>query len=228
MIKEFKKEYKFLSNFYPVDIELHGKVYSSVEHAYMSCKSYSEEWKDFCSDKKNSAGYVKKESKKIKLIENWEFIKLSIMETCLRNKFKNPELARKLLYTNNEFIQEGNYWGDKFWGVCLKTNQGENNLGKLIMKIRNELRFSLSHYDKIKLLLFDIENLLSSPLDEEKSKEILKNISYELNSYSTNKTRSLTSFQVWLGSQYKDLPTDSTNVTIRALKYLKETNKFNI
>ena len=37
-------------------------------------------------------------------------------------------------------IEEGNWWKDKFWGVDIKTRQGENHLGKLIMKIRKSLQ----------------------------------------------------------------------------------------
>ena len=37
-------------------------------------------------------------------------------------------------------IEEGNWWKDKFGGVDIKTRQGENHLGKLIMKIRKELQ----------------------------------------------------------------------------------------
>jgi predicted NAD-dependent protein-ADP-ribosyltransferase YbiA (DUF1768 family) len=33
-----------------------------------------------------------------------------------------------------------NTWSDTFWGVDLKTGKGDNNLGKLIMKIRKENR----------------------------------------------------------------------------------------
>ena len=36
-------------------------------------------------------------------------------------------------------LQEGNNWGDAFWGVHLKSEEGENNLGKLIMEIRAQL-----------------------------------------------------------------------------------------
>lgn len=61
------------------------------------------------------------------------------MENCLRQKFKQEPFKSKLLATGNIIIQEGNRWNDKFWGICLKTNQGENHLGKMIMKIREEL-----------------------------------------------------------------------------------------
>ena len=32
---------------------------------------------------------------------------------------------------------EGNEWGDTFWGTC--DGIGENHLGKILMRIRNEM-----------------------------------------------------------------------------------------
>ena len=137
MIKEFKGEYRWLSNFAPVKITLNGINYSSVEHAYMSAKSDSKEWKDYCSDIHHSAWEVKRQSRTIKLKENWEIIKLEIMKECLIQKFSYEPYHSLLISTGTQHLQEGNHWNDKFWGVCLKTNTGENNLGKLIMEIRN-------------------------------------------------------------------------------------------
>jgi predicted NAD-dependent protein-ADP-ribosyltransferase YbiA (DUF1768 family) len=59
------------------------------------------------------------------------------METLLRQKFAHPELRAKLKETNDAELVEGNWWGDRFWGVC--RGEGENHLGKLLMKIRAEL-----------------------------------------------------------------------------------------
>ena len=140
MIREFQGEYRWLSNFAPVKIILEGREYPSVEHAYMSAKSEKEQWKIFCADQNNSAGQIKRKSKNLVLVENWELIKVETMKTCLSQKFeKNPYKAR-LLKTGEEDIQEGNNWGDTFWGVCLKTNKGKNTLGKLIMSIRDNLK----------------------------------------------------------------------------------------
>jgi ribA/ribD-fused uncharacterized protein len=139
MIKEFQGEYRWLSNFAIVPIKLDSIVYKSVEHAYMSCKSDDYTWKLFCRDTER-AGDVKKASYKIKLVDNWDQIKLDVMKECLKQKFSNEPYKTKLIQTNDELIQEGNDWNDKFWGVCLKTGKGENNLGKMIMNIRNELR----------------------------------------------------------------------------------------
>ncbi len=37
-------------------------------------------------------------------------------------------------------LQEGNYWGDVFGGIDIETGEGKNIFGKLIMKIRDELK----------------------------------------------------------------------------------------
>jgi ribA/ribD-fused uncharacterized protein len=139
MIKEFKGEYGWLSNFASVKITLDGITYPSVEHAYMSAKSNDPEWKNFCSNPNNTAGQVKKHSKTIILKDGWDDIKLLVMEECLKQKFNQEPFKGLLLATGQQHIQEGNWWGDSFWGVDLRTNQGENHLGELIMKIRNVL-----------------------------------------------------------------------------------------
>jgi ribA/ribD-fused uncharacterized protein len=138
-IKEFQGEYRWLSNFTPVEIILDGIKYSSVEHAYMSAKSDEISWKDFCSDSLNSPGKVKSNSKYITLIENWDDLKVSVMEKCIDQKYDQEPFKTQLIATGDAHIQEGNLWNDKFWGICLKTGEGKNMLGKLIMKKRIDL-----------------------------------------------------------------------------------------
>lgn len=137
MIKEFKGEFSQLSNFEPVDIELNGLIYPSVENAYMSAKNDKLEQKIFCQG--NNANVVKKESQKVQLVENQETIKFDIMYECIKQKYNQEPFKTKLIETKNEYIQEGNMQNDKIQGVCLKTNKGNNHLGKLIMKVRDEL-----------------------------------------------------------------------------------------
>lgn len=137
-IKEFKNQFAWLSNFEPCLIIIDDIIFGSVETAYMSAKSDSKDWKNFCTT--NLPGVVKRKGKKVELVENWENIKLAIMEDCLRQKFTKPRFKELLLATGGCLIEEGNTWGDTFWGVDIKTGNGENNLGKLIMKIREELK----------------------------------------------------------------------------------------
>lgn len=139
MITEFQNEYRWLSNFAPVKIKLNGLEFPSVEHAYMSAKSEDKEWKKFCSNSNNTAGDVKRKSRSLILKDNWNEIKLEVMANCIEQKFNTEPYRTKLLETKDEYLQEGNRWNDKFWGVCLKTNKGENHLGKLIMIVRSAL-----------------------------------------------------------------------------------------
>ena len=57
----------------------------------------------------------------------------------MRFKFTHhPELSQMLLNTGDAQLEDGNTWGDRIWGVY--QGQGENRLGKILMKIRDELR----------------------------------------------------------------------------------------
>lgn len=139
MIREFKGEYRWLSNFASCKIHFDGRLFASVEHAYMSAKSKDLAWKKFCADSNNSPGTVKKKSKEIVLREDWPSMKVEVMRELLEKKFSQRPYRSLLLKTGDLYIQEGNWWGDSFWGVDFKTNTGENNLGLLIMAVREEL-----------------------------------------------------------------------------------------
>jgi len=144
MISEFQDEHRWLSNFMPCKIFYEGKSFTSVENGYMSAKSHDVEWKEFCSDPNNHPGRVKRKSKKIVLRSDWESIKVSVMKELLIQKFFQSPYRDLLLNTGDMHIQEGNRWGDTFWGVCLKTNTGSNNLGILLMEIRRDLLWEKS------------------------------------------------------------------------------------
>lgn len=137
MIDSFKNEYRFLSNFHSVEIEQEGVVYPSSEHAYMAMKTTDENLRKEIS-KLKTPREAKKFGRKIILRDNWDDLKISYMEEILKKKFSNPELKEKLKATGNQELVEGNTWGDVFWGVC--NGIGQNNLGKILMKIRDEIK----------------------------------------------------------------------------------------
>lgn len=145
MIKEFQGEYRWLSNFAPVEINYKGRVYPSVEHAYQSAKSDDDLWKAMCQDPAISAGKIKRESRKVKLRTDWDKIKWFVMDECLAEKFRQEPYRSKLIATGDQLIQEGNTWGDTYWGVDLGTGEGENNLGKIIMALRGSLIAKIQH-----------------------------------------------------------------------------------
>jgi hypothetical protein len=130
----FFREYRFLSNFHLCNIDINGIIYPSAENAYMSLKTNSLE------DKKNFARMTPKEAKSfgktVTLIEGWSEYRLPAMEMVLEKKFSIPYLTEMLLSTGDKYLEETNYWRDTFWGVC--KDVGENNLGKILMKIRDQ------------------------------------------------------------------------------------------
>lgn len=139
MIKEFQKEYRWLSNFAPVKIILSEVIYPSVEHAYMSAKSNDPQWKLICADESKTPGDIKKLGRQVKLRDDWDTMKILVMRDCISQKFSQNPYKKLLIATGDEEIQEGNNWGDVIWGIDLKTGKGQNLLGKLIMEFRKTL-----------------------------------------------------------------------------------------
>ena len=136
-IAEFQGEYRFLSNFWEAKVELEGVQYPSVEHAYQAAKTTVDAEREWIRVS-DTPGVAKKRGRKITLRPDWEQVKVKIMEELVRRKFQDPGLRKMLLETGDAELEEGNRWGDKFWGVDLRTGTGSNNLGKILMKIREE------------------------------------------------------------------------------------------
>ena len=108
MIKEFKDNYRWLSNFYPCKIPYNGIEYNSVEHAYQSEKSSNPEWKELCKNIK-SPGTVKMMSNEIEINrQEWDKKKLQVMEKCLTIKYDQEPFKSMLITTGDEELQEGN------------------------------------------------------------------------------------------------------------------------
>ena len=140
MINQFKGDYRWLSNLYLCEVQFRGERYASVEYAYMSAKSDDPDWKQACAEAEVSQRKIKQRSQELTLVPNWADIKLGVMRECLASKFSQEPLKTWLLETGALHLEEGNTWGDTFWGVDWETGEGENNLGKLLMEIREELR----------------------------------------------------------------------------------------
>jgi ribA/ribD-fused uncharacterized protein len=137
-IDSFSSEFHFLSNFHTSYILYDGIVWPTVEHAYQAMKTLDENQRMNILEA-NSPSEAKKLGRCVTMRVDWDDIKLEIMEELVREKFESkPKLAEKLLATEDIEIVEGNTWGDKFWGVC--NGEGENHLGKILMKIRDEIK----------------------------------------------------------------------------------------
>ncbi len=89
-----------------------------------------------------TAKEAKDQGQRLKCRLNWDCVKTDVMYRIIKAKFtQNRELKKKLLSTNSAMLIEGNDWGDVFWGIDKNTGEGENYLGRIIMRVRNELRY---------------------------------------------------------------------------------------
>jgi len=138
-ISNFHEEkYAFLSNFYETEVAYGGLTYGSAEAAFQAQKCMTEDEKLPFTQARPSRS--KGMGRRVKLRRDWEEVKVGIMEEIVRAKFnQHPELVTRLLETGDKQLIEGNTWGDTCWGVDTRTGQGENHLGRILMKIREEI-----------------------------------------------------------------------------------------
>lgn len=135
-ITRFDGQYRWLSNFWPAEVEFEGVLYPSSEHAYQAAKTLDLEERQLFLGAV-TAGQAKRLGRRITIRKDWEAVKLEVMAAILYDKFtRHPELKQKLLDTGGAELIEGNSWGDRFWGV---DGSGQNQLGKVLMALREAL-----------------------------------------------------------------------------------------
>lgn len=135
MIDKFEGKYRFLSNFYNASVTYDGLTYLNNEAAFQAQKIFVNRER-FCSLNPSEA---KRLGRSVHLRSDWEQVKNQVMYDICRAKFtQNEELGKRLLKTGKVLLVEGNTWGDRIWG-CV-DGVGENRLGKILMRIRKELK----------------------------------------------------------------------------------------
>lgn len=145
----FVGKYKIFSNFArheKISIILpygdkSGKKYSSdnIEVLFQAAKLTDEnKIKEIINS--NDPSIAKYLGRRYKLRKDWEEIKEEIMYELLKKKFNVSNEFRNTLLSvpDDDYIVEMNRHCDKEWGVCSKTFHGNNKLGKLLMKLKDE------------------------------------------------------------------------------------------
>lgn len=98
---------------------------------------------------------AKRLGRRVKLRDDWEEVKELVMyEICYHKFNQNPDIKRMLLNTGDAELIEGNTWGDCIWGVC--NGVGNNLLGKILMRVRNELKENILRDDWMKNLGYSV------------------------------------------------------------------------
>ena len=142
-IAEYQLNVFPLDNFAPFGLTMDNEYFQTSEHAFQYLKFVDTNKEVAESIKKsfspNDARSIAHENKASRLA-NWSDIKYEKMEEVLKLKVEqNPIVKECLLNTKDYLIAECCIDEDTDWGVD-NNNQGENNLGKIWMKIRDELR----------------------------------------------------------------------------------------
>lgn len=138
----FDGEYRFLSNFYPSKFDYNDAHFATSEHAFQAMKAV--ERSDFFKiANAPSPSAAKRLGREVYIKRDWDLIKEDVMGDVLYAKFtQNEGLKDCLLNTKNWYLEETNTWNDTYWGVC--KGVGRNRLGVLLMKLRDELRNSMT------------------------------------------------------------------------------------
>ena len=138
----YPREFYPFDNFSSFKVEWNGYLFSSVEEAYQAASFMGSDEelvekikKSYSADEAQRIAYANRDKRR----EDWDDVKVSIMEELLRLKIEqNPYVKKKLLQTGDYMIVEDSP-KDDFWGWGPNRN-GQNNLGKLWMKLRGELK----------------------------------------------------------------------------------------
>ncbi|PJE74570.1 MAG: hypothetical protein COV01_00885 [Candidatus Taylorbacteria bacterium CG10_big_fil_rev_8_21_14_0_10_41_48] len=137
----YEHEFYVCSNFSSFEVEYKGETWKTAEHAYQASKYEDDEIRKSIQRARSSHDAMKiaKNMHSDKKRNDWYEVKLNIMEEICRAKLSQHfYVQKKLLQTEDRDLIE-NSPRDSFWGWGENKN-GENNLGKIWMKLREELK----------------------------------------------------------------------------------------
>ena len=139
-IMSFRGEYSFLSNFYEGKVFTYkGLKFNNTEAPFHAEKCWSRA-KEFEMIRPLQS---KRLGRRVLMRKDWDQIKDRVMyDVCYAKFTQDPVLKAKLLATGNRELVEGNTHGDRCWGMTCSNGVwiGENRLGKVLMKLREDLR----------------------------------------------------------------------------------------
>ncbi|HEY9599124.1 MAG TPA: NADAR domain-containing protein [Cyanophyceae cyanobacterium] len=140
---KLNEPYGCFSNFSPHSIEIEGLVWSTVEHYYQAQKFVGTEDEGLMTLIRNAktpteaAALGRDRTRKLR--PDWEEVKLQVMWQGVLTKFlKHTDIQAILLDTGEELIVEDSPT-DYYWG-CGQDQTGQNQLGKILMNVRKEIR----------------------------------------------------------------------------------------
>ena len=131
--------WSYLSPFSAHEIQLDGMVYKTAEHAYQTLRMKPEAQEKIRNTKSPMDAWreaqVCKERGEVDLTVD----KDALMETIFRAKLAQHQDIQDILLESGDSLLLKQYPTDYYWGTGA-DGSGENKIGKLWMKLRDELR----------------------------------------------------------------------------------------
>ena len=138
----YPREFYVFDNFASFAVDYRGRRWSTSEHAYQASHFFEtapELVDEIHKARSAHEAYKIAKANADKAPDNWNDVKVGIMEEIVRAKCEqNPYIKQKLLDTGDLEIVEDSP-KDDFWGWG-KSRDGRNELGKIWMRLRDELR----------------------------------------------------------------------------------------
>lgn len=139
--------YGCFSNFSPHEIHLLNQPWSTVEHYYQAQKFVGTEDEviipviQAAKTPMEAALLGRDCTRKIRL--DWDLVKPKVMREAVLTKFlTHLDIQAVLLSTGDQLLVE-NSPTDYYWG-CGSNKTGQNQLGKILMSVRQEIRQRLA------------------------------------------------------------------------------------
>jgi len=137
----------WFSNFEPFEFpyKYQGITYKYPETFYQAMKTTEPMIREMIAKLKpwEAKKFWKLQHNKELLRKNWRKISLPVVDYIIRVKFQQDTKWYMKLKRSKGDIVEWNNWHDNFYGVCIcasceRNHHGENNVGLILMKIRDE------------------------------------------------------------------------------------------
>lgn len=139
-IKFYKtnEPYGAFNNFKKAPFYIYERYWKNVEAAYQSQKTLDPKECEAIAEAVTPRE-ARDLGQKVTMRSDWDQVKYKVMLECVQAKFEqHKDLQELLLSTGNEELVEDSSI-DYFWG-CGADGTGQNNLGKILMEVRKELR----------------------------------------------------------------------------------------
>lgn len=133
--------YGELGNYYVRDLVVDGITWSAVEHYYQAQKTHDKAYQKLIHSAATPAeAKALGNSPECVVRDDWDTWKIMAMRKALFAKFTQHEDLQELLLATGDQILHENSMEDYYWGIGA-DGTGLSMLGKLLMALREELRF---------------------------------------------------------------------------------------